>query len=232
MNTSGSGTGALDELFVEMEFDFQAAEKKRFDDYEKFVGETAIFPNDRGISYCVTKLCGEIGEVHDKISMIVLQSSAFSDNYFAHCLSKDDEKAIILELGDVLWYTTALSRQFGKSLHDLYCLEVEPDPGLEHPSDVSTLVYLNRLSAQAGNIAERSGKMIRDKGSDGTNTSYLSDPDYVDLVVMSLHHIVELIEAVAFNIGWETLSTVIEKNVEKLESRRARNVIKGDGDNR
>lgn len=220
-----------DDLSIELDRLFQQ-KKKQFDDYEAFVAETAIFPAERGISYCLTKLCGEIGEVHDKVSLLVQSHDAYGDRFFDMGLTEEEVHSIILELGDVLWYTTALCRQFGVTLYDLYQLEPELDPIIEYGSEISFLMYLSRMSYHAGAIAERSGKMIRDKGGDGTDSSYLSDEAYVSTVVTHLHHLLEFIEMAAHGIHWMRLADVMEENVKKLSSRRARDVIKGDGDER
>lgn len=80
-------------------------------DYSKFTATTAIYPeagtgSDVELSYLTLGLCGETGEVAEKIKKKI------RDGTFSH----DD---LVKELGDVYWYLARLSE----------ALEI-------HPSDV------------------------------------------------------------------------------------------------
>ena len=74
--------------------------KTTFFDYEKFVGQTKDnMCND--ILYLTVAMCGEAGEVADKVKKIYRDHEGIVDSVA--------EQEIAAELGDVLWYLTAIA---------------------------------------------------------------------------------------------------------------------------
>lgn len=74
--------------------------KTTFFDYEKFVEQTKDnMCND--ILYLTVAMCGETGEVADKVKKIYRDHEGIVDSV--------DEQEIAAELGDVLWYLTAIA---------------------------------------------------------------------------------------------------------------------------
>lgn len=74
--------------------------KTTFFDYEKFVEQTKDnMCND--ILYLTVAMCGEAGEVADKVKKIYRDHEGIVDSV--------DEQEIAAELGDVLWYITAIA---------------------------------------------------------------------------------------------------------------------------
>lgn len=200
-----------------------------FQKYHEFVLGTAIFQPNRGITYCVTKLAGEIGEVNDKLSKVIADnlSGDVSDEVFGRRLS--DRQAIVLELGDVTWYVAALANELGSSivvLRKAYAF----DP-VSTPDGHEIIGGGLRLSALVGNILETTGKFIRDKGGDGTNTSFLADQPYTNTVLTYLSAILDRVDLLAAKFGHE-ITDVLEANVKKLTDRRERGTLRGSGDNR
>ena len=63
--------------------------------YTAITRETAIYPPEQALMYLALGLCGESGEVAEKIK------KQYRDG-------KLDVEALIKELGDVLWYWTRL----------------------------------------------------------------------------------------------------------------------------
>lgn len=78
-------------------------------EYQQKALETAIYPTP--IIYPALGLCGESGEVADKVKKVL------RDN---HSEFADDKKAeIAKEIGDVLWYCATLSNDLGYTLDDI-----------------------------------------------------------------------------------------------------------------
>lgn len=86
--------------------------------YQSLARRTALYP-DQGanILYPTLGLCGEAGEVADKVKKVLRdQGGDFSS---AH------KQAIALELGDVLWYVAQLADELGFSLQAIAELNLE-----------------------------------------------------------------------------------------------------------
>lgn len=79
--------------------------------YQKEAKATAIYPNDGNITYLALALCGEAGEVADKIKKVLRDKQG---RFYA-----PDIAAIALELGDVLWYAANLANAIGYTLSDI-----------------------------------------------------------------------------------------------------------------
>lgn len=80
-----------------------------FDEYARFVGEFARYPDDNitmSLVYCALGLTGESGEYAEKIK------KAIRDNVF-------DRELAAKELGDVLWYLTRSAHHLGYSLSEI-----------------------------------------------------------------------------------------------------------------
>ena len=76
-----------------------------FDEYQEFARSTAIYPTACKVTYPTLGLCGEAGEVAEKVKKYMR-----------------DGKSLIglgLELGDVLWYISALADDLGVTLEEV-----------------------------------------------------------------------------------------------------------------
>jgi NTP pyrophosphatase (non-canonical NTP hydrolase) len=80
------------------------------------------------------------------------------------------------------------------------------------------------LCGEAGEVAEKIKKVIRDKGG------VFSDETKVELA-KELGDVLWYIANIANDLGIG-MEIVASMNIEKLESRRQRNLIHGEGDNR
>jgi NTP pyrophosphatase (non-canonical NTP hydrolase) len=83
-----------------------------FSTYQQRSRETARYP-DVGANpiYPTLGLCGEAGEVADKVKKVIRdQQGAFS---------ADNVAALKLELGDVLWYLAQLANELELDLEDV-----------------------------------------------------------------------------------------------------------------
>lgn len=82
----------------------------KLNEYQESAKATAIFPKETGLVYCALGLCGESGEVADKLKRV----------YRDPDLSLEDQhEGICKELGDVLWYLSNLADQLGVSLEEI-----------------------------------------------------------------------------------------------------------------
>jgi NTP pyrophosphatase (non-canonical NTP hydrolase) len=76
-----------------------------FDEYQEFARSTAVYPEDCKVVYPTLGLCGEAGEVAEKIKK--------------HMRDGRSLVGVGLELGDVLWYISALADDLGVTLEEI-----------------------------------------------------------------------------------------------------------------
>ena len=81
-----------------------------FDEYGKTALEFAVYPK-RQPTYCALGLCGESGEVAEKLKKILRDKDGKIED--------SDREAIAKELSDVMWYLNAMAFELGYSLHDI-----------------------------------------------------------------------------------------------------------------
>ena len=83
-----------------------------FDEYQQASRKTALYPDvDHNIVYPTLGLCGEAGEVAEKIKKVLRDRSGMMD--------EETRRAIKGEIGDVLWYASQLASELGMSLDDI-----------------------------------------------------------------------------------------------------------------
>lgn len=82
-----------------------------FKQYNEFVKGMKIYPAEHVVTYPALGLAGEAGEIAEKIKKILRDSGGeWSD---------DQKAAVLYELGDPLWYITALADDLGFTLQDV-----------------------------------------------------------------------------------------------------------------
>lgn len=79
--------------------------------YQEIIKKTAVFPKEIGLTYCTMGLCGEAGEVAEKMKKLFRDKGGVVTEEF-----KQDVKK---ELGDVVWYVTALAKELGLTLEEI-----------------------------------------------------------------------------------------------------------------
>ncbi len=80
--------------------------------YQNKSRETALYPNlGQNPIYPTLGLVGEAGEVADKVKKVLRDNGG--------CFNEEVKQAIKYELGDVLWYISQLSTEFGFKLEDV-----------------------------------------------------------------------------------------------------------------
>ena len=85
--------------------------------YQQLALKTAIYPNDRNITYLALALNGEAGELADKVKKVLRDK----DGQFYNV----DITAIALELGDTLFYAALLAKALGYSFSDIAQLNID-----------------------------------------------------------------------------------------------------------
>ncbi|MDP2631319.1 MAG: nucleoside triphosphate pyrophosphohydrolase family protein [Candidatus Uhrbacteria bacterium] len=89
-----------------------------FEEYQKKSRKTALYPNlGNNFPYVVMGLCGEAGEVADKLKKTIRDDGG----------EVTDEKRaeVTKELGDVLWYVAQLATELNLSLDEIAELNIE-----------------------------------------------------------------------------------------------------------
>ena len=84
-----------------------------FNTYQKMAHETAVYPPDMGMAYCVTGLCAETGEVADKVAKYYRGDGELN------------REGLKKELGEVLWFIAELSTHLHFELSEVAELNIE-----------------------------------------------------------------------------------------------------------
>jgi NTP pyrophosphatase (non-canonical NTP hydrolase) len=83
-----------------------------FNEYQKLAIKTAIYPPvGKGYVYPTLGLAGEAGEVAERVKKI------FRDH--GGEMTPEDKELLVKELGDVLWYISAISHELEVSLEEV-----------------------------------------------------------------------------------------------------------------
>lgn len=89
----------------------------KLNEYQEAAIETAIYGEGQKIIYPTLGLAGEAGEVADKVKKVLRDyDGVFTD---------DIKLSVVKEIGDVLWYIAALSRDLGYTLEDIAKMNIE-----------------------------------------------------------------------------------------------------------
>ena len=95
-----------DEVWLVLLIDMTLSE-----DYDDLVRVSKIYPKNRIIEYPVLGMCGETGEVAEKVKKVI------RDNHNKYDTAT--KAAILKELGDVLWYLVAAAQDLGYTFDDV-----------------------------------------------------------------------------------------------------------------
>ena len=87
-----------------------------FDQYQQAALGTAIYPQDNKLGYLALALCGEAGEVAEKVKKVLRDHDGVAD--------ADTCAAIAAECGDVLWYLANLADVLGYPLSQIAQMNV------------------------------------------------------------------------------------------------------------
>jgi len=87
------------------------------DEYQKTAAQTALYAEKYKVIYPSLGLCGEAGEVAEKVKKLLRDSDGV--------LTAEKREEIKKEMGDVLWYLAALATDLGLSLTDVANSNIE-----------------------------------------------------------------------------------------------------------
>lgn len=89
-----------------------------FNEYQKSARQTAIYSGaGKNFAYPALGLCGEAGEVAEKIKRVVRDGR--------DSVTSEEVKEISKELGDVLWYVANLAAELGLELDAIAADNIE-----------------------------------------------------------------------------------------------------------
>lgn len=84
-------------------------------EYQEIINKTAVYPKEIGLAYCAMGLTGEAGEVAEKVKKLYRDTDYPNEKSFPVEFRKDIKK----ELGDVIWYVTALAGEVNLTLEEI-----------------------------------------------------------------------------------------------------------------
>jgi NTP pyrophosphatase (non-canonical NTP hydrolase) len=84
-------------------------------EYQTIIQKTAIYPKEVGAMYCALGLNGEAGEVAEKIKKLIRDTNYLDSKDYTDEFKENLKK----EIGDCIWYCTALANEFNLSLEEI-----------------------------------------------------------------------------------------------------------------
>lgn len=85
-------------------------------EYQDAALVTAVYPEDKRIIYPALGMCGEAGEVADKVKKVIRDNN--------QDFTEEKKMDIALEVGDVLWYCATMAHDLGFSLEQIAQLNI------------------------------------------------------------------------------------------------------------
>lgn len=89
----------------------------KFNEYQRQASKTAVYPKSYKIIYPALGLAGETGEVCEKIKKVVRDDNGL--------MSDPKKEELTKEIGDVLWYISALATDLDIKLEDVVKINIE-----------------------------------------------------------------------------------------------------------
>ena len=86
-------------------------------EYQEAALVTAVYPEDKRIIYPALGMCGEAGEVADKVKKVIRDNNQqFTD---------ERKREIAKEIGDVLWYCATMAHDIGFTLEEVAQMNID-----------------------------------------------------------------------------------------------------------
>lgn len=89
----------------------------KVNEYQAAALTTAVYPEDKRIIYPALGMCGEAGEVANKVKKVI------RDN--AQDFTAEKKREIAKEIGDVLWCCAVLSHDLGFTLEEVAQMNID-----------------------------------------------------------------------------------------------------------
>lgn len=182
-----------------------------FNNYQAWTDTVAQYPETAEANYLSLGISDEGGELAE-----------------AYCANKP--KAVVMaEAGDVLWYVARyLRRVLHTNLADAVADAYQPEARLAVVDSVQGVHgVLSRMAVAQGKIAGVEKKRIRDGASWDENTATIKHVVGYRACVNILAGLIHFAD-----IYGSSLESIAQNNRAKLDDRRNRDVIRGDGDKR
>jgi len=95
-----------------------------FNDYQSKANLSAKYPKILdNLLYPALKLNGEAGEVAEKVGKLMRDKGYWPGE--GKEISNEDRHALLLELGDVLWYVAAIATELSTNLEDVATMNLK-----------------------------------------------------------------------------------------------------------
>lgn len=200
-----------------------------FNHYQEVAKTTAIYPESAKLMYPLLGLSGEFGEICEKVKKHIRDGKD---------LDKED---LTKEIGDVLWYLSAVATDLDIKLNDVVDYATKtylPLDGIENhylltrllltSSSIGVMQYELLCNTAICTMLNPDINDDADTTDEVNNTrSTYANVTLIDLLADVMFNVINV--AASLDISIEV---VAETNLTKLQSRKERNVISGSGDNR
>lgn len=176
----------------------------KINEYQKLARSTAIYPGK--CIYPALGLVGECGEFVEKL-------------FYGGC----SKEGLLKEAGDILWYMANLTHDCGHRLSICLGCSVFHHQCVKQSNTADLYV---QLMIDTGRIAEIIKKTIRD------NQGVVPEEEKTEILNLLRKIYSTVGYFVYLRTGELTLEMAAIMNVKKLQSRKERDKLKGDGDDR
>lgn len=204
-----------------------------FDGYQEWALTTAGKQTIQSTGYLTMKLGGEAGEIADKLAK--LDRDHFGIQRWEE-VPENLKRPIVMEMGDLLWYAAVIAHRL--TVPFSYVTKLDSMTGFQNwVMTIAPEGWLDRISPVTLALVEAAGRFCGriesyDRGEDLYRWDQIRvGSGRVEMLVQDLATVVGRLATISrlLNIDFATVGIA---NYLKLEDRKARGTLKGDGDNR
>jgi NTP pyrophosphatase (non-canonical NTP hydrolase) len=108
--------------------------RMEFNEYQEKALATAVYPNVStgtldALMYCALGLCGEAGEIAEKVKKLYRDSNGV--------ITKEARTALLKEMGDPLWYLAAMANELCYTMEEVAQTNVDKLQGRRNRGTLS-----------------------------------------------------------------------------------------------